>query len=437
MKVSKYSIYVLIPVMGAAVPMVAHADFVSDSTMNLGFRNYYFNNDYREGHTGPSKTAEWAQGFKLDYQSGFTEGPVGFGLDAQGLQGIKLDSGKGRHVGSTMIPSNGDTAADDWSRFGLTFKAKVSKTQAQIGTLIPKLPILIANDGRLLPQTFQGAMVTSKEIDNLTVIGGKIDRVTGRGSSDRTGMAIGGGQKESDAFYFGGLDYKIGNDLLVQYYQAELKDYYDQQFAGAVHTWHLTDAQTLKTDLRYFRTRSNGANSSGTTGYQVGGFTRDGDGEVHNDLWSATFIYSAYGHSVLLGYQRISDDSNFVQLNQASLGGGVEAGGSSTYLYTDRLVSNFTRAGQTTTYAQYSYDFAAIGVPGLNASVMYLDSDNIKTANSGRAKEDETNYIVSYVVQSGPFKRVGFSWYSAVLHSDVVSDQDQNRVTLSYSIPIF
>lgn len=437
MKVSKSSIHVLFPLMGVAVPMYANADFVKDSTMNLSLRNFYYNNDFREGHTGPSKTAEWAQGFKLDYQSGFTEGLVGFGLDAQGLQGIKLDSGKGRHVGSTMIPSDGDTAADDWSRLGLTFKAKVSKTQAQIGTLIPKLPILVANDGRLLPQTFQGMMVTSKEIDNLTIIGGKIDRATGRGSSDRTGMAIGGGLKESDAFYFGGLDYKIGNDLLVQYYQAELKDYYDQQFAGAVHTWHLTDSQTLKTDLRYFRTRSDGANSSGATGYKVGGFTRDGDGKVDNDLWSATLIYSAYGHSVLVGYQHISDDSNFVQLNQASLSGGVEAGGSSTYLYTDRLASNFTRTGQTTTYAQYSYDFAAMGVPGLNASVMYLDSGNIKTANSGRAKEDETDFIISYVVQSGPFKRVGISWQNAVLNSDVVPNQDQNRVNLSYSVPIF
>lgn len=56
----------------------ANADFLSDSKATLGIRNFYFNNDNRDGTAAPSKTEEWAQGFMLDYTSGYTDGLVGF-----------------------------------------------------------------------------------------------------------------------------------------------------------------------------------------------------------------------------------------------------------------------------------------------------------------------------------------------------------------------
>lgn len=80
-------------------------------------------------------------------------------------------------------------------------------------------------------------------------------------------------------------------------------------------------------------------------------------------------IYSLGGHAITAGYQSVSDGSSFTQLNQGSL---VDkgAGGTSLYLYTDRLIQSFTRAGERTSFGQYAYDFAALGVPGLSAGVM-------------------------------------------------------------------
>lgn len=436
MNMFKHSFYVLIPAVWGVVSVSANADFVSDSKMNLALRNVYHNMDFRSGNVGTSKSEEWGQAFKLNYQSGFTEGALGFGLDGLGMLGLKLDSGKGRHKTNTMFPTDGDRAVDEWSRFGLTLKAKLSSTEVRAGTLVPSLPILVSNDGRLLPQTFQGGMITSSEISGLTLVAGKIEQATGRGSSNRTGLAVLGGREESNAFYFGGVNYNIGSNLLVQYYQSSLEDYYRQQFAGAVHTWKLADNHSLKTDLRYFRTRSQGANASGEAGYQVGGFTRNGDGEIDNDTWSATFTYSTSGHSFLLGYQDVSDDSSFVQVNQGTLGGKLDAGGSNTYLATDRLLSNFSRAGQKTHFAQYSYDLVAMGVPGLNAAFMVLGSNGIKTSNQGDKKEWERNLILNYVIQSGPLRGVGVTWYNAMLQSDVAPQTDLNRVVLNYSIPL-
>jgi hypothetical protein len=414
----------------------AYADFLSDSNATLGMRNFYFNNDNRDGTAAPSKTEEWAQGFMLDFKSGYTDGTVGVGVDALGLLGVTLDSGKGRHVGSSMIPSDSDNSAvDEWSRLGLTGKVKMSKTELRYGTLIPKLPILVANDGRLLPQTFEGGQITSSELKDLTLTGGRIEHATGRGSSDQTGLAATGGTRESNQFDFAGGDWRITKDLTVQYYYANLDNYYTQQFFGLIHTLAISDNQSLKTDLRYFKTDSSGENSSGTAGYRINGYTTNGDGEIDNRTWSAALIYTLGGHAITAGYQRVSDGSNFTQLNQGSL---VDkgAGGASLYLYTDRLIQSFTRAGERTAFGQYAYDFAALGIPGLKASVMYLSGDNIKTTSGDNQKEWERDISLDYVLQSGALKGVGFGWRNGKSNSEASRNQDLNRLFVSYSIPL-
>lgn len=433
---NKREIAITFALSSIALSTQAYAGFLSDSKATLGMKNFYFNNDNRDGTAAPSKTEEWAQGFMLDYKSGYTDGTIGFGVDALGLLGVTLDSGQGRHVGSTMIPSDSDNSAvDEWSRLGLTGKVKMSKTELRYGTLIPKLPILVANDGRLLPQAFEGGQITSSEFKDLTLTGGRIEHATGRGSSDQTGLAVTGGTRESNQFDFAGGDWKVTKDLTAQYYYANLDNYYTQQFFGLIHTINFLDNQSLKTDLRYFKTDSSGENSSGTKGYRVSGYTKNGDGEIDNRTWSAALIYTLGGHAITAGYQSVSDGSNFTQLNQGSL---VDkgAGGASLYLYTDRLIQSFTHAGERTAFGQYAYDFAALGVPGLKASVIYLSGDNIKTTTGNNQKEWERDISLDYVLQSGTFKGVGFGWRNGKSNSEAARDQDQNRVLVSYSIPL-
>ncbi|MFF7860675.1 MULTISPECIES: OprD family porin [unclassified Pseudomonas] len=433
----------LLAVSAIVVPLspTAFADLVKDSQASLNLRNFYFNNDFRDkpGAAGQSKTEEWAQGFVFNFASGFTDGTVGVGLDAIGLMGVTLDSGAGRHRGSSMIPDDGAGAASEWSRFGLTPKMKFSKTELRYGSLLPKLPVLTYNDGRLLPQTFEGGQVTSSEIDGLTLTGGRLEHVTGRGSSDRTGLAVAGGSRESNEFLFAGGDYKLGKDLLAQYYFANMQDYYNQHFVGLTHTLPFADGQSFKTELRYFRTTSDGGNGSAAgraSGYRVSGYTEDGNGEIDNRTWSAAFTYSVQGHALMAGYQVVSDASNFVQPNQGSLAG-KGAGGASVYLHTDRMLASFNRAGERTGFAQYSYDFAAAGVPGLKASLMYLKGDDIKRVGADDGSEWERDIGLDYVIQSGTFKGLGLAWRNGVLHSDIDPNQDQNRLILSYSLALF
>ena len=416
-------------VLGSLLETANGAGFIEDSKATLDLRNFYYNSDTRDTHK--ATVDEWGQAFVLNVKSGFTTGTIGLGLDVIGTYAVKLDSSG---PGALFPRKRNGQAVDDFSRGGLTGKLQFAKTEARVGTLLPSLPVISANDGRLMPQLFEGAMVTSKDIDNLSLTAGQIEHATGRMSSDTTGLAVAGGTRQSNKFRFVGGNYTPFDNVLLQYYFANLEDYYNQNFLGAMHSLKFDSGQSLKTDLRWFRTRGNGANAMGAPGYRTSGFTKNGDGEIDNNTWSSMFTYGMGGHAFSLGYQEVSDNSNFVQLNQGSLVD-KDAGGTSLYLITDRMTASFNYAGERTVLGQYGYDFASLGMPGLTANLAYLKGDQIKQIRG--AEEWERDFIVGYVVQSGGFKGVGVTWRNSSLRSDIGGDVDQNRMTVSYSLALW
>lgn len=433
--------------LGVLAQQAGAAGFIEDSKATLGLRNFYINQDTR--NEAANTQEEWGQGFQFNYISGFTEGTVGVGVDAIGLLGVKLDSGKGRHYNpdsskyaGTVFPTDSDgRAVDDFSSLGVTGKVRLSKTEGRIGTLQPKLPVVTFNDGRLLPQTFEGGQITSNEFDNLTLTAGQLEHAKGRSSSSSEGLSIGGANNArtgqfSNKFYYGGADYKITKDLLAQYYYGELNEFYRQHFLGLTHNLAIGPG-ALKTDLRYFKSDADGKNDSAagvaegyaSTGYY--GLNGSGKGitkgEVDNDTWSALFTYTLGGHAFSAGYQEVSGDSNFPFLNQGD--------GATAYLITDRQIGKFLSAGERTWLAEYGYDFAKVGVPGLKTTLTYLSGDNIDSA-TGDKKEWERDLRVDYTLQDGALKGLGFSWRNASLRGNAAADQDENRLIVSYTLPI-
>ncbi|MDA8486965.1 OprD family porin, partial [Pseudomonas resinovorans] len=81
------------------------------------------------------------------------------------LLGVKLDSSPDR-AGSGLLKRDREApkrAQDEYGELGLTAKLRASKSTLKLGTLMPKLPVLLANDSRLLPQTFEGGQLNSLE----------------------------------------------------------------------------------------------------------------------------------------------------------------------------------------------------------------------------------------------------------------------------------
>ena len=241
--------------------------FIADSKIRLEARNFYYNGDYRQG-AGVSKKEEWAQGFLLNYESGYTLGVIGFGADALIFAGYKLDSSPDRS-GSGLLPKRASgEAADEYSKAGYGAKLKISETSLRYGMSLPKVPVLQYNNSRLLLQTFQGWQISSTDIDRLTINLAQFNKTITPDSTDLQdiSLAVKDGRYRAtgigDYYRYGGDAYKLTPELSATYFYGELDDVYRQQFAGLVHSTRIGKG-TLTTDLRAFASSDVGAAKAG------------------------------------------------------------------------------------------------------------------------------------------------------------------------------
>ncbi|MBA1275183.1 OprD family porin [Stutzerimonas azotifigens] len=415
------------------IPTMAHAEFIKDSKAGLELRNFYFNRDFREPTSdtvrGQNKIDEWAQGFLLRYESGFTEGTVGFGLDAMGLLGVKLDGGDGT-AGSGLLPADGSGGSqDNYSHITYAAKARISKTTLKVGDLQLKNMAIASSDSRLLPQTFKGGQLNSMEIGGLTIDAGYLNRVNNRDSTNNEVMSIsnrgtvnssgirsnasgivntGGASNESKDFRFLGGSYKVMDNLTASYYHSKLEDLYKQHSFNLVHVLPLADKQSLKTDLRYARSKD------------------DGNTNVDNNAFGAMVTYALSGHSFGLGYQQMDGDTGFAYV-----------GGTDPFLVNYVQIGHFGNRDEKSWQARYDFNFASVGIPGLTFMTRYLSGDNVERgAGVAEGKEWERNTDIAYVFQDGALKNLGIRWRNATMRSNFARDVDENRLIVSYTLPL-
>ncbi|MGG2397698.1 OprD family porin [Pseudomonas sp. SH1-B] len=395
---------------------LANAAFIEDSTASLTATNIYLNRDFREGD-GQNKRDEWGQGFILDLQSGYTEGTVGVGLDALGLLGLKLDSGGGS-TGTDLLPVHDDGhSADEFSRLGLTAKVKVSQTELRYGSHVPELPVVKASTSRLMPQVFEGGLLTSSELEGLTFTGGRLDKVIDRASTNSEDLVLNSKNRrfasgvQADHMDLAGLDYQFAKGITGRYWFADLDDVYRQHFFGLL-TSHKLGAGTLSSDLRAIISRDSGAANAG---------------KVDNQAFNAMLTYGISGHKFGLGYQRMSGDTGFAYLD-----------GSDPFLINFVQINDFANADERSWQARYDYNFASVGVPGLTFMTRYIRGDDARIAGSDeRGGEWERDIEFKYVVQNGPLKDLYVRVRNASFRSDFARDADENRVIVGYTLPIW
>lgn len=395
----------------------AQADLLGDSHLSLETRNFYMNRDYRDAglfdgprHDGKpqSKAEDWAQGFILRGNSGFTEGTVGVGLDVLGLVGVKLDSGGGSS-GTGVLQRNQRTGepVDEYSFLAPTAKLKVAQTLVTLGNHEPVMPVLFRNDTRLLPQTYRGGQVVSTDIQNLSLTAGQFRQAHQRDSSDYEDlrMAADGstGGVPTDRFNYGGVTYAFLPNLSATFYRAELKDNYSQNAASLLYKTPLSESVNLKTDLRYF------------------GSDGEGRSNVDNRYLGGMFTLSSRGHSLGLGYQSQSGETGLPYLLVAD-----------PWALNNGTYQPFVRAKEDSWQLRYDFDFAALGIPGLTLMTRYMRGDDFDIRGVA-AKEWERNTDIGYVIQSGPLRNLSLRWRNVTYRASQTTDVDENRLIVAYT----
>ncbi|PZR40735.1 MAG: outer membrane porin, OprD family [Ectopseudomonas oleovorans] len=380
---------VALATLGASLtlPSLAQADFIGDSKATLELRNFYMNRDLRDPGVAQSKREEWAQGFILKAESGFTEGTVGFGLDAYAGLGLKLDSSDERAATGLLPNAFGNEGPDEYSELSGAVKARISKTVGKVGGLMPKLPIVSSGDSRLLN-------------------GGQLREVNQRASTDRvdiTATNVGG---ESDRYNFAGGDYKFnGGNTTVGLWYGELEDIYDQKLYNLIHVQPIGDWK-LGANLAYFDSQNNGSRRAG---------------KIDNNLTSVNLWAGIGAHTFRLGYQKVSGHGAFPFLNETD-----------PYIVNYIQILDFTREDEKSWQARYDVNFASYGIPGLTAFVRYVTGDGFDGVGGASGKEWERDVDISYVIQQGPLKNLGVRWRNAMVRSNAnIGDLDENRLIVS------
>jgi len=399
---------------GFAPLSASAAGFIDDTTLTLNLRNFYIGREFRDDAVQRTKAEEWTQSFILNLQSGYTPGPVGFGIDALGLLSVKLDGGRGTY-GTALLPTHADNRpADDFGRLAVAAKAKFSNTELKVGEMMPVLPILRSDDGRSLPQTFEGGMLTSREIDGLMLTAGQFRQNSPRDDGSMEDMFMqGAAGATSDRFNFIGGEYAFnGKRTTIGLWAGELKDVYEQQYVQLLHVQPLGDDLALTANLGYFQGDENGSARAG---------------KLDNKTYSGLFGLKFGGNTFYVGLQKVSGDSAWMRVNGTS--GGT--------LANDSFNNSYDNAGERSWQLRHDYNFAAVGIPGLTMMNRYISGDNVHAGSVTDGEEWGRESELAYTIQSGPAKNLNIKWRNSSLRQDFASrDLDENRIIIQYPLSI-
>ncbi|WP_153786497.1 OprD family porin [Pseudomonas sp. EMN2] len=426
----------------ATIPLAAQADedkadgFIEGSTLNLHFRNAYFNRN--ELNRDVRDKREWGQGAVARFESGYTPGVIGFGLDAHGILGLKLDGGAG-HAGTSILPNHikddgsQGAAPHSFSTAGGAIKLKGFDTEFKAGDLFLTNPVIAGGESRMLPQTFRGFALTNTSIDGLMLEGGQVSftkpyNQSGHRRIDTYYGALEDGDK-SKHLNWAGASWSGTENVTANVYAAELKDIWNQYYADFDYTYQVNDLVSLNPGAHYYHTQDTGQSLLG---------------KIDNNTYSLHFTVAAGFHSVTAAYQRVNGNTPFDYINL----------GDSIYLDNSRMYSDFNAPNERSWKLQYDYDFAGVGVPGLTSSLSYSrgEADLTKAtqdtthydyynADGKHATHWERDFDLKYVFQEGQLKDLSvllrYASHRANAAYAAQSDNDEVRVIIDYPVNVF
>ncbi|WP_417775757.1 OprD family porin [Stutzerimonas xanthomarina] len=424
MKVMKWSVIAMAVAAGTSQMALASSQsesegFVEGSSLTIFNRNLYMNRDFRG--EGQSYREAWGHGFIGTFESGFTQGTIGVGVDAIGLLGVKLDSGRDRAWPDIFPRDSEGKPQDDYSEAGVAVKFRVSDTVLKYGTQFVALPVFSTDDARLLPETAQGGLITSSEIDGLELNVGRFTALSAKSEADHDSVGL-------DEINFVGGTYAFSDSLSTSLYYSDVKDAFEKIYGNANYSMGLGADQSLAFDFNIYQTEYESE------------FTGNGSDE-DNTIWSLAATYSMGAHSFTAAYQKshggyFTTDSEGNPI-QAGYGYGIDGGGT-VWLGNSVQYSDFYNKDEQSWQVRYDLDMAAYGVSGLSFMTRYVAGSNIDMPVGPDAEESEWDIEAKYVFQEGPAKdlslRVRQAFYQATNNLD--RDLSDTRLIVEYPLNI-
>ena len=392
--------------------------FVEDANGDILFRTGYL---MRDKKNGVDDTSSYAQTAMVHLDSGFTQGVVGFGAGIIGDASFKL--GSNNNAGNGMIPQHPDGSAyDHWARGGGYVKARVSNTTVTYGTQLLDIPVLASNTARLVPEYFDGTLITSREIKDLELTVGKFTK-------DQYSDQINSDGRHLDRAVVWGAKYNFDDNLKASYFGLDSKDKLDRHYINVNYKHALDQNSGLTYDASAYHTEWDKKASTYSS-------TTDDLSDRKNTIWALSSTYNTGPHSVMLAYQQNNGNTGYDY--------GENADGAQSIYLPNSYLSDFVGNSEKSAQLQYSLDFGNYGIPGLSWTTAYVYGWDIKVKNlTDNATEREFFNQVSYKVQSGFAKdaslRLRHSYYRASneYQGAYIGDTNEWRIWLDIPVKLF
>ncbi|MGJ7546941.1 OprD family outer membrane porin [Pseudomonas alloputida] len=351
----------------------------------------YNNGDGTRTNTHSRDT--WVQGTLVDYTSGFTKGTVGFGLELAGFNVVALERSKRSVAGPnnrTLTDSDSDVV-DQWSKLGIAnLKARISNTTLVAGRQSMATPVLADYNNRVLPSSFDGISITSKEFENLDFTLGSFDRVSPRNEQSLTGFRgkYGSAAVESGRVSIAGLTYRATSSLSASAFSSQMADIWKQHYVGLTHTAGSSKTLGVSTSINYYKTSDAGKAKLG---------------KIDNQAYSLALTATHLAHSLTLAYQQVDGNEYFDYINETS----------ANYL-ANAQYSDFNGPNERSSRVTYALDMYGNGFPGLKLSIYtargwgidgtHYQGSGYNVKNLDGEHHYEHGVGASYVVQAGPLE---------------------------------
>ncbi|HAW22489.1 MAG: OprD family porin [Gammaproteobacteria bacterium] len=404
MQVMKWSVIAMAVAAGTSQMAFASSQsesegFVEGSSLTILNRNLYMNRDFRDNGAGgtpavngQSYREEWGHGFIGTFESGFTQGTVGVGVDAIGLLGVKLDTGRGRQGNGIFPAVQGDEhVADDYSQAGAAVKFRVSNTVLKYGTQFVALPVFSTDDSRLLPETAEGGLISSSEIEGLELNAGRFTALSAQRESSHDALGL-------DEIIFVGGTYAFSDNVSTSLYYSDLEDAFEKYYGNVNYNMDLGSEQSLAFDFNIYQSEYES---------EYVGTANDED----NTIWSLAGTYAFDAHKFTVAYQQSHGGVDGVGYIYGDDGGGT------VWLANSVQYSDFNGEDEKSWQARYDINMASYGVPGLSFMTRYVSGYDISTP-TGTGEEREWDVEAKYVVQDGAAKDLSLRLRHAKYWSD-------------------
>ena len=395
--------------------------FLEDASGSVLLRTGFIDRDKKNGVEDTRSTAQSAI-FKLE--SGYTQGIVGFGVGAVGDASFKI--GDNNHAGNQMIPINDQgNAYDHWARGGASVKARISNTNARYGTQVLDLPVLASNTGRMVPEYFEGTLITSHEIKNLELVAGKFTKDQMSDQINRDSDVNGHGLDRAIVW---GAKYKFDDQLSASYYGLDSKNALERHYINANYKYPLANKSSFTVDFSGYHTEWD--KQAFTYSSPLGDTNVDGRS---NNIWALSGTYNQDAHTVMLAYQQNTGNTGYDY--------GQNADGFQSIYLPNSYLSDFIGKHEKSVQVQYNLDLGTYGVPGLNWTTAYVYGWDIDVVNNPEeGKEREFFNQVKYTVQSGFAKDASLRLRNSIYRANNAYDPayigDTNEWRIFLDIPV-